>query len=211
MRRVDSCSSAASPRAVSVAATQSSAASVAGPASSATRSSQPRPPRRRRAARRGATARGRRAPRGGRGAPPRRRRRPARRARCAARRARDRLVVERDELLGLAPLDARLDEAADRRGDHLERLDHLRGGAPRGGGGVVELVREAGRHRAERGEPLAVLLDARDPAHHRRDLAHHALVDGRLREGEPPEVVGLDQRELGRPSRPACGPRAVRR
>ena len=39
MRSVDSCSSAARLRAVSVAATQRSAASVAGPASSATRSS----------------------------------------------------------------------------------------------------------------------------------------------------------------------------
>ena len=58
-------------------------------------------------------------------------------------------------------LDARLDEAADRPADDLERLDHLRGRALRGGGGVVELVREAGRQLAERGEPLAVLLDRR--------------------------------------------------
>ena len=44
-------------------------------------------------------------------------------------------------------------------------------GAPRRGGGVVQLVREPGRHRAERRQPLAVLLDAGDAAHHRRDLA----------------------------------------
>ena len=34
-------------------------------------------------------------------------------------------------------------------------------------------------------------------AHHRRDLAHHALVHGRLGEGQPAEVVRLDERQRG--------------
>ena len=54
------------------------------------------------------------------------------------------------------------DEAADRGGDHLERLLHLRGGAASRRRRVVQLVGEAGGHRAERREPLAVLLHAGD-------------------------------------------------
>ena len=93
-------------------------------------------------------------------------------------------------------LDARTRRSGDRPAHDLERLDHLRRGALRGGGGVVELVREAGGELAERGEPLAVLLDRGDPAHHRRDLAHDAVVHARMGEGEAAEVVGLDAREL---------------
>ena len=136
-----------------------------------------------------------------RAARPRRRRRRARRAplrggagrapRAAARRAaRPRSRSTPDST-----------KRADRRADDLQRLGQLRGRALGGGGRVVELVREAGRHRAERGEPLAVLLDRGDAAHHRRDLAHHAVVHGRLREGEPAEVLGLDDARAGSRSR----------
>ena len=61
-------------------------------------------------------------------------------------------------------LDPRVDEQPDRRGQHVERLGEIGGGAARGGGRVVELVREPGRHRAERREALAVLLARRDRA-----------------------------------------------
>jgi hypothetical protein len=50
-------------------------------------------------------------------------------------------------------------------------------------------VRQAGRHRAERGEPLAVLLDLGDPGHDRRDLPHDALMDRCLLARDAAEVV----------------------
>ena len=102
--------------------------------------------------------------------------------------------MEREQLLGLGPLDAGLHEPAHRPVHHVERLGQLSGRPLRRGGRVVQLVREAGGHRAERREPLAVVLDAGDPVHHRRDLRHHARVHGRLREGESAEVLGRDDR-----------------
>jgi hypothetical protein len=157
MRSVDSCSSAARPRAVSDAATQRSAASVAGPASAATR-------RASRVDAGGGERLGERhgsatpSPRGGRAARPRRRRRRARRARAPAARG-ERLALQRDE----PPASSRSMPASTKRRSRaltdVERLGQLRGGAARGRGRVVELVREPGGHRAERGEPLAVLLD----------------------------------------------------
>ncbi len=111
--------------------------------------------------------------------------------------ARNRHLLELHQLLGLLALDPGRHEAPDRGGDHLERLLHLRGGAARRRGGVVQLVGEARGHRAERREPLAVLLHAGDARHHRGDLLHHALVHRRLGEGKPAEIVGLDQSEAG--------------
>ena len=106
----------------------------------------------------------------------------------------ERLALQRDERLGVLALDARLDEAAHRRADDVERVGQLGRGALGGGRRVVELVRQPGGHRAERGEPLAVLLDGGDARHHGRDLAHHAAVHRGLRHREAPEVVGLDDR-----------------
>ena len=57
----------------------------------------------------------------------------------------------------------RLDEARRSSRDDVERVGQLGAARARRGGRVVELVREAGGHRAQRGEPLAVLLDRRDP------------------------------------------------
>ena len=48
-----------------------------------------------------------------------------------------------------------------RRGEDVERLGQLRGRALGRGGRVVELVGQPGGHRAERGQPLAVVLDLR--------------------------------------------------
>ena len=54
-------------------------------------------------------------------------------------------------------------------------------------------MRQARGHRAQRGQPLAVLLHRRQAAHDRRDLLHHPPVHARVREREPVEVLGLDQ------------------
>ena len=102
--------------------------------------------------------------------------------RGAARRALDRLRVQRDEPGGILALDAGLDEASQRRADDVDRLHHLIGGAPGSRRGIVELVRQARGHRAERRQPLAVLLDRRDAAHDGRNLLHHAPVHGGLGE-----------------------------
>ena len=129
----------------------------------------------------------------------------------------ERLAVQLDQLLGLSALDPRVHEAVDRRPHHVERLGQLPRRALRRGGGVVELVSQPGRHRAERGQPLAVLLPFGDPAHHRRDLAHDALVHRGLRERQTAKVVRLDQghpalglRLHAHPERPA-GEHADRR
>ena len=118
---------------------------------------------------------------------------------CVERRAllrtRQRLLLERDQRTRFLPLDAGVDEAAHGRADHLERLLHLGGGPARRRGRVVQLVRQTGGHRAERSQPLAVLLHAGDPAHHGGDLLHDPLVHRRLRERKAAEVVSLDQRD----------------
>ena len=101
----------------------------------------------------------------------------------------DRLRVQGDELRGILALDAGLHEPAQRRADDVDCLHHLVGGTAGGGRGVVELVREPGGHRSERGEALPVLLDRSDAAHDRRDLLHHAPVHVGLGQREPPELV----------------------
>jgi hypothetical protein len=118
--------------------------------------------------------------------------------RRAALRAAQCLGLERDQGLGRIALDPGLDEARDRADHDVDGLGQLHGRAARGRRRVVELVREPGGHRAERGEPLAVLLDRRDAGHDRRDLAHHAVVHGRVREGEPAEVLALDHADPAR-------------
>ncbi len=52
------------------------------------------------------------------------------------------LLLQLHELRGVLALDAALDERPQRGADRVERFGQLRRGAPRGGGGVVELVRE---------------------------------------------------------------------
>ena len=130
-------------------------------------------------------------------------------------RARDRLLLQRDELLGLVALDPGLDELRQRRADHLERLGHLRGGARGGRGRVVELVGEPGGHRAQRGEALAVLLDRGDAAHHRRDLLHHAAVDAgwanARRRKSSAGTSATRHGGLGLHARPRAAPRSARR
>ncbi len=54
-------------------------------------------------------------------------------------------------------------------------------------------MRETRRHRAQRGETLAVLLALSHSAHHRRDLAHHALVNLRLCESQALEILRGDR------------------
>ena len=195
MRRVASCSSAARLRAVSVAATQPSAASVAGPAERrdalepvlvdpghGQRLGQPPglghaerlEPLQQRVLGVGGVERV---------------------ERRAPVRPLDRLRVQGHELGGILALDAGFHEAAQRRADDVDGLHHLPGGAARRRGRVVQLVREPCGHRAERGQPFAALLDRGDAAHDGRDLLHHAPVHGGLREREPPELRRLDHRE----------------
>ena len=145
---------------------------VAGPAAAATRSSQSssRPAARERLGE---------LPRlgdaellaGARAARPRRRRR---RARRAPSRPSARAIASRCSATSASASSRSMPASTNRphrRAHDVERLGQLRRGAARGRRRVVELVRQPGGHRAERGEPLAVLLDAGEPAHHRRDLA----------------------------------------
>ena len=113
----------------------------------------------------------------------------------------ERAAVQLDELRGVLALDARRHERADRRADRVERFDELGCGTARGGGGVVELVREPSRHRAQRGEPLAGALDGGQPRHHGPDLTHDAAMHGRRRERELDEPRRRDQGQA------ACGQR----
>jgi hypothetical protein len=108
------------------------------------------------------------------------------------------LLLQRDELRRLLTLDARLDEARHRRADDLDHLGHLGGRAARRGGRVVQLVREAGGHRAQRGEPLAVRLVVGDAADDRRDLGRDALVDGPVGEDEPARLGRVDDGQAAR-------------
>ena len=52
--------------------------------------------------------------------------------------------------------ESELEEFAQRRANHVERLSEIRRRALRGGSRVVELVRQPGGHCAERRQPLAV-------------------------------------------------------
>ncbi len=117
--------------------------------------------RRRRAARRAATARARRASSRRSSSSSSASAASSASSAVARRRARDRLLLQRRR----APRRrrARCPTRRTARASSatiVERLGELRGRAPRRRGRVVELVREAGGHRAQRGQPLAVLLDA---------------------------------------------------
>ncbi len=108
------------------------------------------------------------------------------------------LALQGHELLGLRALDARLDEPPDDRPEHLEGLGQIGCRALGRRGGVVELVGQAGGHRAQRGQALAVLLDRRDTRHDRAELAHDPAVHGALGEHQVEEGVRGDQREQAR-------------
>jgi hypothetical protein len=56
-------------------------------------------------------------------------------------------------------------------------------------------VRESGRHRAQRRESLAVLLDRGEPGQHRAHLTHDAAVHGGGRERQLGEAGRRDQRQ----------------
>ena len=194
MRSVDSCSSAARPRTVSVAATQATAASVAGPASACDRSSQPASSPA--AASGSATRHGSATPRSSSRSSSASSASAASSASRAARELapRERLALQGDEPGGPLALDPRLDKAPDRGADDLDRLGHIRGRARARPRRVVELVRQPGRHLAQRGQALALLLGRGDPAGYRRDLAHDAAVHRGRGQREPAEVLGRDHR-----------------
>ena len=110
--------------------------------------------------------------------------------------ARERLALKGDEPLGAGALDAGLDELAERRADHLQRVGEVGRRALDGRGRVVELVGEPRGHRPQRLQALAVLLRAGEARQDRLHLLHDALVHRRLREHEAAEVVGRDERDV---------------
>ena len=125
-------------------------------------------------------------------------------------RAGERLALQSDELLRVGALDPGFHEMPERGPKDVERLGHLCRRAACRRRRVVQLVREAGRHRAERCETLAALLDGGDAADHGGDLEHHATVHLGLGEREAPEVLGRDERDpawrLGEASAPPSDP-----
>ena len=115
-----------------------------------------------------------------------------RRHRVVGGRALDRLSLHRHELARLLALDPGLDEQPDRRGEHVECLGQIGGGPSRGGRRVVELVREPGGHRPERGQPLAVLFAGGSACRYGPHRSHDAAVNGALRQHNGCEVLGGD-------------------
>src|SRR3954454_24147628 len=107
----------------------------------------------------------------------------------------DRLLLGLEQLRRVLALDAGLHERAQRVVGDLERFHERAGRALGRGGGVVELVREPGGHRAERREPLAVGLDRGQPRGDRRDLAHDPLVHEAVLAREVDEPLARDQRD----------------
>jgi hypothetical protein len=112
--------------------------------------------------------------------------------RLRRRAAAHRVALQVHEPLGVLTRDARLDELPDRPAEHLERLAERRGAAARRGRRVVELVREARRHLAQRGQLLALhgrRLEARVDG---LEGAHHALEGRPGVDQQAAEVPGLD-------------------
>ena len=181
MRSVESAARCASARAVSDAATQRSASSVAGAGDARTRSSHSSSSPAARAARRSATA----------SATPRSSSRVEHRVlgvggverveRRALRGALERLALEREQLLGVLALDAGLDERASASSMTSSASTRSRRRALGRGRRVVELVREPGRHRAERGEPLAAGSRALMPRITGPITLHHLAVHRAVR------------------------------
>ena len=140
--------------------------------------------------------RGRARPRAPRAPRPRRRRRSAPRApRSAAARTASRCRATSCSASARSMPDSTNRPMTDRapRGPRPDRLP--RAWPPRR---VVELVGQAGGHRAQRGQALAVLLDRRDTRHDRAELAHDPAVHGALGEHQVEEGVRGDQREQAR-------------
>ena len=96
----------------------------------------------------------------------------------------ERLLLDREQLRGVVALDAALDGRPQCAVDGLNAVGEVAGGAASGGCRVVELVRETGRHRPQRGEPLAGGGARLQEAHDRTDHVHHVPVHGRLRARE---------------------------
>ena len=140
-----------------------------------------------------------RGPRARRASRPRRRRRPSRPAARAPRRARAPRAAapaacRRPRARSRSPRTRRSAWLID-----LDGLDQVARRAARRRGRVVELVREPGGHRAERGQPLAAGLARVDAAHHRPDHAHHVAVHRAVREREVDELLARDDRDPARP------------
>ena len=195
MRSVDSSSSAARRSAVSVAATQRSAADVAGPASSATWSSQ--------AWSRPAAASGSASRHGSSTLSASRRSRKASSASAAS--SVSSAVAEAARAIAScwSATNCSASERSMPASTNRARAElmisrasvELRGRPPRSRRRIVQLVSEAGRHRAEGRKTLAILLDRGYATHHRRHLLHHPPMDRGLGKRQPAKVVRGDERE----------------
>src|SRR6266545_4183595 len=105
----------------------------------------------------------------------------------------DRLVgglgAERSEALGRSPGGRQLGERA------LSLtlvLAQRRDGAGRGGGGVVELVRQPGGELADREQLLAVALDALDRMAHRLERRQELAQQRRVRERQAAQLLAVE-------------------
>ena len=105
---------------------------------------------------------------------------------------RHRVALQVHEPLGVLARDAGLDEVADRPAEHVERVAQGGRVAPGGGRRVVELVRQAGGHLAQRGQLLALHGGGLEAAVDRPERAHDPL-EGRARvDQQPAEGLGRD-------------------
>jgi hypothetical protein len=105
-----------------------------------------------------------------------------------------RFALKRDQLGRLLALDPRLHQQANGAGEHVERVGKVRRCALGRRGRVVELVGQAGRHRPERRQPVAIGLPLRDPPRHRAHHGHHAQEHRPVGAHEIDELVWGDDR-----------------
>ena len=97
--------------------------------------------------------------------------------RLPRRRLFDHLALQRREPRGVCALDPTLGEGPQGGLDRVERVGQLARAAPRRGRRVVELVREAGRHLAQRGHLLALGALGPDPLEDRGEHPEQPPLD----------------------------------
>ena len=108
--------------------------------------------------------------------------------------ARDRLPLQRDERLGVARARCPTRRTGRPSSSRTSSASAICAAARRAAAaGLFSSWASPAAIVPSDGQPLAVLLERRDAAHHRRDLLHHAPVHRRVRERQAAEVLGLDR------------------
>ena len=130
---------------------------------------------------------------------PRRRPLELRRRACGSRTTASASRCRSTSSLGLLALHARLDEHADRRAEHLERVGEIGGGARAAAAGLLSSWARPAAIVPSDVEPLAVLLHLGDPPDHRPHPRHHLLQHRPLRDDQ------LDERHRARSTASAPG------